>query len=357
MIYKLKRFIQNYFLLFLTFFMISIFSMGVIIKTFDLSITFKRANSLFSKYGKRIQIICENPIYSNELINLLNNKQFILETYVTNNNEFNAPVVGIFYNYNINKTYPIIDGRMFSLDDFKKKQKVALVGYNILNHLTPESIIDINNEKYKVIGILGDKSNNILNNTIYINLNSTNLNLSSNPFNIESKQQHTNNLIDSIYSSIVNKKNNINIISNDIVGSTNPLIDSIGLNKSYINILIMVTLCLILTIINISSYWIENKKKELGVKKLLGGTSTFIIIEFFKYYYLTVSISSLCSMLIFCLFYKFNIVSFSNISLYHILQSTSVLLIINLFTGTLATIPSIRKLSTLQINTILKIID
>lgn len=97
------------------------------------------------------------------------------------------PEQGILYNYlswdknqkgillkNNIPNVPILNGRFFNKNDIK--EKVAVVGKNIMSGLDDKKIINVNGENYKVIGVMGVDYDTRLDDEVWLILNEENIN-------------------------------------------------------------------------------------------------------------------------------------------------------------------------------------
>lgn len=350
MIYKIKRNIKKYWILFITFFVINIFIIGIIINIFNLNEELKVNNSLMSKDGKNISFSGVGDISFDNLVEMLGDEKFVIESSVTyyENNE-DSPVIGVFYNYDIDKKYPLVEGRMISSNEMKEEKKVALVGYKFIDDISDNNTINVKGEEYNVVGVLGDKEGSILNSRIYINLKSLNSDIFNKSFNMSVVDKKTSDIAGNIYNRLREKEKNINLSIYDIQGNVSPLLDSINTNIVSLVIGILVIICLISTVVNISLYWIKNEKKIIGIKSLVGGTKLKLSLQFWRDYQITIIISIISSFGIWILINRGNIVNNKVL-----LGSIVVLTILDIVISTLAIIPPCIKLNKIQINSIIK---
>lgn len=340
---KLKRLIKKYCLIFFTFFLINIFFIWIVTNILGMEEALKTQQSLISSEAKTMFFQGRENIEKDELIDLLKNKKVILEGIVTlNSDENNTEIRGIYYNYDIKKKYPLIEGRMFTLEEIKEKKKVALVGYNLKDEIKNNSI-KIQNEDYEVVGILGDKKSSALKDSIYINLNSRDFSLNMKAITMDVADEKAADTARDI-SNTLNKNKKVDIIITEPVGKTDPLGQAIGDNKIHIIMGLLVSICLVSTVINISAYWIDKEKSIIGIKSLVGGTKRMLAIRFWIEYQAAILLSLIVAYMV-CWNKVNNLLG---------LRSLELLMLANIIVSTVAIIPSIIRLNKLNINSIIR---
>ncbi|WP_040214587.1 ABC transporter permease [Clostridium polynesiense] len=231
--YKLKRMIKKYWVLFCTFFVINIFFIGVIVNVLNVEEQLKTQQSLISEDAKTMFFQRADGINKDELIDLLKDKRVILEGIITlNNDEEMTEIKGTYYNYEIEKKYPLMEGRMFTAEEIKSKKKAALVGYNLKDRII-NNTIKIQGEAYEVVGILGDKKSNVLRDSIYINLNSMDFTLSMKAITVDTLDEKASDAAMNISQSF-NKSKRAEVYISEPYGKHNPLKEAIGDNKLHL---------------------------------------------------------------------------------------------------------------------------
>ncbi|WP_418223238.1 ABC transporter permease [Clostridium isatidis] len=343
---QLKRLIKKYWILFSTFILINIFFLSVIINILNYEQDLKIRNSLISKDAKTILFETPYDIKINDLINILKDRKVILEGNVMmNNDEDKTKIIGVYYNYNIDKTYPLAEGRMFTLEEIEGREKVALVGYNLKDQIKNQ-VIKIQDQDYKVVGILGNKSSNSLVDSIYINMNSQDFNLNRKSITIDVIGENVSYYTRKIYEQLNETTKVVMEISEPIV---EPLDEAISSNSIYLIMGALACISLISTVINISSYWIEKEKVIIGIKSLVGGSKSMIFINLFIEYQFVIIASIIASYLILGLCGNLR-----TINLIIALKSLITIMLIDVIVSIISVIPSIVKINKMNINSIIK---
>lgn len=343
---KFKRLLKKYSLLFGTFLLVNIFFVAIIINILNIEQEIKIKNSLIGKNAKVLSFKSISEINTNDFMNIMNNKKVILEGELENGTGelASAKILRVFYNYEIGKDYPLAEGRMFTVEEAKGHEKIALVGENLKDKIDDGYIL-IENNKYKVIGILKGKSDNEIGNSCYINMNSMDFNLNRKSITIDINGESISN----VTREINDKFKEANIEIREPIGLESALDVALSGNTTYLLFGALAVVCLISTIINISVYWIESEKIIIGIKRLVGITKRTIIKEVFLEYEFIIIISIICSFIIYTLF---NVTKSLNLLIYS--KSFITVIIIDVFISILSFIPTVYKISKLNINTIIK---
>lgn len=180
---------------------------------------------------------------------------------------------------------PLLQGRYFEISDFKKDIPIAIVGKNLLkktNVLKNQRYYLYEGVNYKVIGILGNPNYSTPYDNMYmINLNSGLKNVQDICMmnNISWQIDNVNGNTRKCFQDIMNKLGLEAEIPPNAKQQLNPLNTALQQNKSLLEIAATVVFTLFITIINITLFWIYNRKKEIGIKKAFGASNIKIIAE------------------------------------------------------------------------------
>jgi putative ABC transport system permease protein len=186
-------------------------------------------------------------------------------------------------------TIPLLSGRYISLEDVKKGNMVAVIGTDLIKCTYEKGgnkYINFTGEKYKVIGVGGRKdSSNIYNKVIYIPFKSISQNV-KNTINDDSQLtiflrkngQSPINEARQLVKAIKGIDENA-VITQDTIDNVS--IESYKLRNTIIEV-ILILITGIINVINLSVFWILDRKKELAVKKTFGANNYNIAYEIFK---------------------------------------------------------------------------
>ena len=352
---KTKKFIKKYWVLFLTFFIINIFIMIISLNIFSLEAQLKVTNSLFTENAKMIVFNNIKDRDFEDLLEVTKGEQIVVEaTLFQNNEKIKNPVSGLYYNYPLEKTYPIVEGRMFTIDEIKNKEKVSLVGYDLISEISDKNEIILDDEKYKVVGVIGAKNSSTLNDKIYINLSSVDFSLNNELITVDAKSSDTIEITDKIYFALSKDQEYPSISIEEPNSITDPLDAAMGDNRIYIYITIFLIICLVATIINISYFWVENEKRIIGIKRLIGGTNKKLSISFYFEYQIVILLTLILAVIVFSILNKMNLFQLFDFNYNILFKSIVIMELINITISTIAIIPSLIKLNSMDINTIIK---
>lgn len=205
-------------------------------------------------------------------IKLVNGKLFT-NGFITN---------GLYSNSNYENKYKIIEGRFLNESDFKNNEKVAVIPKEACKY--EENIDGCNyivsgNEKYKVIGIIDSgKSDQTMFNTIFYNLNIEEINsdLSLNEIVIESNKYSfdylKNYVCNNPYVQIYNIENRI---YDKVDNFAFIKIGVFSFMRMYCPLILVILISLLLS----THFWINSISREIGIKKICGGSTIDILKE------------------------------------------------------------------------------
>lgn len=231
-----------------------------------------------------------------ETLNKYNSSDIYLEydpipKYMENDTLFGK---AIYYNHDLNNKFPILEGRNFSMDDINSNKKEILVGKQLKKEIVQENnerYFIIDNEKYKVIGILGDENKETGYDATFI------INLKSMDYFSDNRatwKLNANKLKDT--DNIINKLNKLakdNNIGFQIIEKNNKanLLDIINKYSDFIYILKMIFGFGMLNLIIVVYYWMNKNIKDIGIRKAYGAKDLDIALYILKKYEISVIIS------------------------------------------------------------------
>ena len=215
---------------------------------------------------------CEK-ITNAEFMNTIKN---IDNIYIEKNGFMSSTYKGkaIFFNKSILNIPNMINGKFFNIKDFEKNKPKAIVGKSVYDNISIKigktRYIKYDNSLYEIIGVMGyEDKNSILDNQFFINLNS--YVMKSNNL-IYTKKLKTNNY-KKIVKEFTNKYDDIEFEEvNNIQDNSN------NYSQVYL-IMILIISVIFMNVVNVTLQWIESRKKEIGIKKALGGTNFRIALE------------------------------------------------------------------------------
>lgn len=191
-------------------------------------------------------------------------------------------------------TYPVLTGRYYTADDIKLAKKVVLIGKDLdkytVNVNNTKNIV-IAGENYEVIGLIGTKgkittwdSKIFMPITSISELSKREL-LDTRSLNCIIYNSNTSTLDDSnkIKENILKLDGKASISINELSSKDNIIANSLGNKDKLILVSVLIFIISLINSINITSYWINDRKKEIAIKKAFGhtnfGISRMLIIE------------------------------------------------------------------------------
>lgn len=210
-------------------------------------------------------------------------------------------VIGDTLFYNINAIYfggqakqtlPMLNGKFLTSKNIDKKENVAVVGKaleNICYEKEGEKFIDIYNETYKVVGTTGfENASSYWDRDVFIPITSkavTKYPLKSElmRFKLTSAEGTQADDIESITNNL-NKLSEFNVTCTELDNSKSILSNIIYENQGMIDLIVFTGLFSIVNLIVLSSYWVKDREKEIGIRKALGinnlQISIMLVLEF-----------------------------------------------------------------------------
>ncbi|MBV4421733.1 ABC transporter permease [Clostridium tyrobutyricum] len=218
-----------------------------------------------------------------------------------------ASHLGIYFNGIYKNGYNLLEGRFFTLKDFRENKRVVVIGKKLMNSQSVQiengkRYLHRGNDKFLVIGVMGKKDSDtqydsrILYN-LNIDLKDKDTNYLEQSWNLDSVIKGESNLKNIINE--INKKNNgnlIRIIHED--KSVSPLISAVQNSKTLLLNFSLIILCIIISLTRATSYWIDKISLEMGIRRMYGASNKNIIFHITRRY-LSISGVSLVIALIF----------------------------------------------------------
>lgn len=283
----------------LMFFIVSLFICMYLGLTHNLEQNIAESNNFLSSNSTKFYLnnksanVAVNDIKVDDLIGKLSNDSLIMTNYMYDIYNGNA-----LYINNKSIDIPVIKGRFLTSDDVKQNKRYIVIGKNIKKALAIDTnYININGSNFEIIGILGyNNRSSYLDDQFYIcftGLYDKNLKLRNlgNSFIVDSNKS----TIDNLKSSTANLFSKTELVHQTLTENTQD-------SSSRITSAAMVTLviiCMLINVINSSLYYVENKKKEFAIRKLLGGTNKQIAIKILFEYEIIATLSFIVAQIIY----------------------------------------------------------
>lgn len=260
----------------------------------------------------------------------------------------------IYYS-NFDFRIPMLEGRFLSKEDFYTNDlNTIVIGKDLkkyIKEINGKKIIKLNDINYEVIGVMGYKNKvSILDSRFFVNLNSY---LKNNPLNEKTALNLTvrENVYDKLLDDI---RKNYNILS---IEENNSNVNSINLvatnSRSLIILASIMVILFLLNIINITSYYVKDKLKEIGIRKSYGARGINIFKNILKDYLFTVTVASIASLILYIIIIKSNLsIQIFGSDLY--IRSIFFSYMITLFIGSFVSLIALIKINKHSINLLIK---
>lgn len=238
-----------------------------------------------------LQILTSNSLISDKSVSLFFKKDRVPPVYDLINRYHDVTILSELYNnsdlrvwgicgncYLDSKTSSLISGTFFKKDDFFKKAFKAVVGKNVLNSNNTfedkygKKYFKFNNNYYEIIGSICSNISNMLDNTVFVNLDS---------FNIKFHKL----IIDSANSrSIATAVNSIKReYDTDMIRENNNFIERYIFNdvdKNALNILFIIFVCIL--VILLAMFTLHHYSEEIKVERIIGISFSRILFNLLK---------------------------------------------------------------------------
>jgi len=265
-------------------------------------------------------------------------------------------IEGEYYSKDIVRRYPLLKGRYYTRSELNNGDNVVLIGKELEKYSEEkgkEKIIMIQNIEYKVIGIIGEREKkSILDYKVVMPITSI-------PEVHKDRIKYSKELDFTIHSNYGDTykdykiiRQNINMfdatssIEENIIENDVDIVTSILSRPSMqVSLSVLVYIFSIINCINLTSYWINKRRYEIGVRKAFGQTNFDIIYLLFKEM-LIISVFSYILSLIIQLFLKLfftEIIGMQiEISVTHFLTSAFFVLLSSVLTVIIPALKSIK---------------
>ncbi|WP_040214597.1 ABC transporter permease [Clostridium polynesiense] len=215
-----------------------------------------------------------------------------LSSYIGNGNEELHIIAEYFKSDNGNFNFPIIKGRHYTAEEILKGEKVVLLGNDLEQHTFNDGDkqkIKIGLSEYTVIGFIGNKNKkSIWDKTVFMPITSIPENSKLNYFKsmtssllLISESQKEASDLQSLINNIKKIDPNSIVEASRTEESKNVFLNVLSQNAGIILISILLFGFSIINIVNISSFWINERKTEIAIRKSFGINNFQIFILLF----------------------------------------------------------------------------
>lgn len=304
---KIIKLIKKYSVLFITFLVISVIILVTINNILTVFDVVNKSNSIYSKNAVKLNVSMDaRDISLEELIDYFSKRDecvFIGNMSRLFDDKFT--VNGIYKGENCKNKFTLISGREFSADNYKNKDKVAIIKDSIYDSLLSDNELELKDNKeyitydgqlYEVVGII-DSDKDQESQDIYLNFYS----LANDDGSISQYNYIYDNGIDTRedIEKLSQLSSQTQFAVEDLSRGLKAFNESLDISRIYIISTLLLSIVCVITIINVSGYWFVKEKKRLGITKLLGGTNGNLIALLFGDYIKVSGISIIFGIIIF----------------------------------------------------------
>lgn len=298
--------------------------------------------------------------------NLILSKHISME----NNDGSNINGQALYFNKSCNKNPPILEGEFLKRNNFKTKEPVAVIGKSLIDNIKlidNQKFITSEGVNYKVIGIMGYKNKKSeYDDTFVVNLNSSidkfqgkiEDYLRSSLLIVDGYNISSDKAIADLYNTIKSFNGQVVVNIDEKSNHYGALTQSFVLLKPIITIGVVLVLVLFSNVVNATYFWIEEKRKEIGVRKAVGATNIDIIKRIMFQYQVMAIIASGLALITHAFLNKFTHVldyfggSIISISMYS--SNVFILIIVAVVVGLVTAMIPISQLLKMDASTIIR---
>lgn len=226
-------------------------------------------------FSKVEEILCEN----------LNDTYIRMDPIYVSSKGEDVGIISEYFLENPQQSYPLLKGKYISKKNIEQKDKIALVGSSISKQIylkDNKEYIDILNETYEVVGILGKTTSKFWDDKIVVPMQSVPNGIKA----ILNGQDEISFYVDNNNHSVLDKCKNLvkfvngengNVETTELSEESNVIADNFT-GSDVSSIALLVYLIAILNIISISIYWYSDIRRDIGIRKAFGGTN-FVVAK------------------------------------------------------------------------------
>lgn len=192
----------------------------------------------------------------------------------------------IIISMNEQNTYEMVSGRLPGTEPEDKGKKIVALGRSQFKYAYEEEgeyYVTFENEKYQVIGIIGNKNSDYLDYAIVFNENCIGDNVRTVVNNMKkytillgSNKYELDSTYKAVYNNLIRADANAVIESKSISGNGQSVVDS-TLQKENISINYIVFIFCMINCMLMSEFWIIERKKEFAIRRTYGYSRLKII--------------------------------------------------------------------------------
>ena len=196
--------------------------------------------------------------------------------------------------------FPMLSGRFFNGEDFASRENYAVIGKKHEKDIFKKNnkqYISVNGEDYQVLGVFGTDTDTVFDNKI-LTSNKVKGDNKSVIFYIDCFFNDSDNFINSVLENL-----QASGIKAEPISTEQSVLSGIIPDFLYSRWFGMLIICQLICVILLTFEWINTKKKEIAVKRLLGHSSAAIMISTCSGYILNAASAFIIGLILSCFAY------------------------------------------------------
>lgn len=201
--------------------------------------------------------------------------------FETESDKEQYPIISEYFINQPEWKVPIIKGRYYTSKEILQSNKVALIGKGLKRCIHVENGVEkitMGGETFDLIGIVGDENRDTAwDSTIFMPITAIPNMSKVSYFNFqrqkvvltsgENKQFQD---LENIKSNIALEDENATVYVTEVEGDTNIFLNLVSMNSEFIMIAVVVIILSIANMMNLTSFWIRDRKGEIAIRKAFG---------------------------------------------------------------------------------------
>ncbi|WP_445612742.1 ABC transporter permease [Geobacillus sp. YF-1] len=213
----------------------------------------------------------------------------ILEEVTLSHGDAMMAVTPEYWTKKVVERFPLVEGRYFTINEIQEGKKVALVGKDRMKDVRVEGsdrYLTMGYDRYKVIGIIGVKGKRTRVIDYQVVIPMTSLPVAAINKLTSTKQLHftIHNPVKDPYEDEKMIRQNMERLFPAAQMDVSPYTSNIMLHVDFgeqLALMIMIYLLAIVNAVNLTSYWIQERTYEIGIKKAFGYSNYDIVSMLF----------------------------------------------------------------------------
>lgn len=260
------------------------------------------ANMDSGVYGKYYELLATEEALEDPAIIYKSAEEMNINCAITADSGEGAETIRSIYFTKTYANFPMKEGRFFTKNDFTVDNPKAVVGKGkIAETYLRDSVryILVGDVEFEVIGILGYESDTILDNTIFINGMMQNQVFTSSLYTMDfMDDDHSEETMEDLLKQIEKQ----GVKAERLSGGSN-FMNTVFSRVMYSRWFSLLLFADILCILLLSLEWVQQQKRELGIRRLLGASLQQLLLLILKRYFILILLSVTIAVLYTTFFY------------------------------------------------------